>query len=299
MRAAAAEPVADNAELMTRLGWPSIFVVLWASGYIAAKFTIGYAQPFTILLLRFAIVVAVMLPLAVLGRAPWPRDWRQVAHIAVVGFLLQGVYLGGIYAGLKLGIPAGVMALVMALQPILTATVVGPLLGERVGVRQWGGLILGFVGVGLVLANKIQFDFAGWLGLIFAIGAVSGITAATLYQKRFCGAVDWRTGTIVQYLAAAVAVAPIAFAEGLGRIEWTMEFLLAMGWIVCVLAIGTYNLFMWLIRKNAAARLTSFLYLVPPMTALAGYFFFGETLGPVALFGMLLAGAGVYLVVRK
>jgi len=299
MRAAAAEPVADNAELMTRYGWPSVFVVLWASGYIAAKFTIGYAQPFTILLLRFAAVVTVMVPLALVARAPWPRDWRQFAHIAVVGFFLQGVYLGGIYAGLQLGIPAGVMALIMALQPIVTATVVGPLLGERVAPRQWLGFILGLAGVGLVLANKIHFDFQGWLGLVFAIGAMTGITVATLYQKRFCGPTDWRTGTIVQYFAAAIAVAPITFYEGVGRVEWSTEFLLAMGWIIFVLAIGTYNLFLWLIRKNAAARLTSFLYLVPPMTALAGYFFFGETLGPIALSGMVLAAVGVYLVVRK
>ena len=257
---------------MLRVGAPSVFVLLWASGYIVAKFTLGFAAPFTILLLRFA---------------------------AVVGFLLQGVYLGGIYAGLQRGIPAGIMALVMALQPILTATVVGPLLGERVGPRQWAGLLLGFVGVGLVLASKIHFDFDGWLGLVFAALAVAGITAATLYQKRFCGSVDWRTGTIVQYAAAAFAIAPITFVEGIGRVEWAPQFLLAMAWIVLVLAVGTYNLFLWLIRKNAAARLTSFLYLVPPVTALASFFMFGETLGLAALFGMVLAGAGVYLVVRK
>ncbi len=298
MRVASADPAAGS-DFMLRVGAPGVFVLLWASGYIAAKFTLGFAAPFTILLVRFAAVVAVMLPLALLGRAAWPRDWRQVGHIAVVGLLLQGVYLGGIYAGLQRGIPAGIMALVMALQPILTATVVGPLLGERVGPRQWAGLLLGFLGVGLVLASKIHFDFDGWLGLVFAALAVAGITAATLYQKRFCGSVDWRTGTIVQYAAAAFAIAPITFAEGVGRIEWTPQFLLAMGWIVLVLAVGTYNLFLWLIRKNAAARLTSFLYLVPPVTALAGFFFFGETLGLTALFGMVLAGAGVYLVVRK
>lgn len=298
MRVASADPAAGS-DFMLRVGAPGVFVLLWASGYIAAKFTLGFAAPFTILLVRFAAVVAVMLPLALLGRAAWPRDWRQVGHIAVVGFLLQGVYLGGIYAGLQRGIPAGVMALVMALQPILTATVVGPLLGERVGPRQWAGLLLGFLGVGLVLASKIHFDFDGWLGLVFAGLAVSGITAATLYQKRYCGSVDWRTGTIVQYAAAAIVIAPITFAEGFGRIEWAPQFLLAMGWIVLVLAVGTYNLFLWLIRKNAAARLTSFLYLVPPVTALAGFFFFGETLGLTALLGMVLAGAGVYLVVRK
>jgi len=298
MRAASADPAAGS-DFMLRVGAPSVFVLLWASGYIVAKFTLGFAAPFTILLLRFAAVVAVMLPLALVGRAAWPRDWRQIGHIAVVGFLLQGVYLGGIYAGLQRGIPAGIMALVMALQPILTATVVGPLLGERVGPRQWAGLLLGFVGVALVLASKIHFDFDGWLGLVFAALAVAGITAATLYQKRFCGSVDWRTGTIVQYAAAAIAIAPISFAEGIGRVEWAPQFLLAMAWIVLVLAVGTYNLFLWLIRKNAAARLTSFLYLVPPVTALAGFFMFGETLGLAALFGMVLAGAGVYLVVRK
>lgn len=298
MRAVPADSAAGS-DFMLRVGAPGLFVLLWASGYIAAKYTLGFAAPFTILLLRFAVVVAIMLPVAIIGRAAWPKDWRQIGHIAVVGFLLQGVYLGGIYAGFERGIPAGIMALIMALQPILTATVVGPLLGERVGPRQWLGLLLGFAGVGLVLASKIHFDFDGWLGLLLAVAAVSGITVATLYQKRFCGAVDWRTGTIVQYVAAAIAIAPITFAIGIGRVEWAPQFLLAMGWIVLVLAVGTYNLFMWLIRKNAAARLTSLLYLVPPMTALAGWVMFGETLGPAALLGMVLAGVGVYLVVRK
>lgn len=298
MSAPAAASVAAPDPLAT-IWAPALFVLLWASGYIAAKFTIGYAQPFTILLLRFGIVLAVMLPVALLGRARWPASWREAGHIAVVGVLLQAVYLGGIYAGLQRGVPAGVMALVMALQPIITATLVGPLLGERVTLRQWLGLLLGLAGVGLVLANKIHFDFDGWMGLGFSIIGVSGITAATLYQKRFCGNTDWRTGTILQYLAAAVVTAPITLAEGIGTISWTPTFLLALAWIVFVLAVGTYNLFIWLIRRNAAAKLTSLLYLVPPMTAVAGYVAFGETLGPLSLVGMALAAIGVYAVVKR
>jgi drug/metabolite transporter (DMT)-like permease len=295
---APAAPVAAPGPLTT-IWAPTLFVFLWESGYIAAKYTIGYAQPFTILLLRFGIVIGVMAPVVVLGRAPWPRSWGEAGHVAVVGVLLQAVYLGGIYAGLERGVPAGVMALIMALQPIITATLVGPLLGERVTLRQWLGLLLGLGGVGLVLANKIHFDFDGWMGLFFSFIAVSGITAATLYQKRFCGETDWRTGTIIQYLAAAAVTAPITLAEGIGTVSWSPTFLLALTWIVFVLAVGTYNLFLWLIHRNAAAKLTSLLYLVPPMTALAGYVAFGETLGPLSLLGMALAALGVYAVVKK
>jgi drug/metabolite transporter (DMT)-like permease len=278
---------------------PFIFVILWSSGYIVAKITLDYAQPFTMLLLRFLMVSAIFAAIAVATRAPWPRRRAEYFNLALVGVLLQTVYLGGIYAGLQLGISAGVSSLVMALQPIITAAVVGPLFGERVRPLQWLGLVFGFAGVALVLADKVELDFDGWAGIGFCFAALAGITIATLYQKRFGTGSDLRTGQAVQYLAAAIATAPIAFSVGIGEIDWSLPFLLALAWILFPLSVGTYTLYLWLIRRNAATRVTSYLYLVPPVTALAAWPIFGETMGPVALAGMVVAVAGVALVVKK
>jgi drug/metabolite transporter (DMT)-like permease len=278
---------------------PFVFVILWSSGYIVAKFTLEYAQPFTILLLRFLLVSAIFAAIAIATRAPWPRRRAEYFNIALVGVLLQTVYMGGIYGALNLGISAGVGSLVMALQPIITAAVVGPLFGERVRLLQWLGLILGFAGVAFVLADKVEFDFDGWAGIGFCFAALAGITVATLYQKRFGTGSDLRTGQAVQYLAAAIATAPIAFGIGIGEIDWSVPFLLGLAWILFPLSVGTYTLYLWLIRRNAATRVTSYLYLVPPVTALAAWPMFGETMGPMALAGMVLAVAGVALVVRK
>jgi drug/metabolite transporter (DMT)-like permease len=278
---------------------PFIFVILWSSGYIVAKITLDYAQPFTMLLLRFLMVSAIFAAIAVATRAPWPRRRAEYFNLALVGVLLQTVYLGGIYAGLQLGISAGVSSLVMALQPIITAAVVGPLFGERVRPLQWLGLVFGFAGVALVLADKVELDFDGWAGIGFCFAALAGITIATLYQKRFGTGSDLRTGQAVQYLAAAIATAPIAFSVGIGEVDWSLPFLLALAWILFPLSVGTYTLYLWLIRRNAATRVTSYLYLVPPVTALAAWPIFGETMGPVALAGMVVAVAGVALVVKK
>jgi drug/metabolite transporter (DMT)-like permease len=289
---------AQTSNLAIALTLP-LFVLLWSSGYIVAKFTIVYAEPFTILLMRFAIVSGLFAALAFAMRAPWPKGWRAYAHLAIVGVLLQTTYLGGIYASFAFGFPAGVSALVMALQPIITAIAVGPLFGEPVSLRQWLGLALGFAGVALVLGNKIHFDFEGWAGIGFSLLALAGITIATLYQKRFGGGADLRTTQAVQYGFAAIATGPIVAAIGPGTIDWTTPFLLGLAWMILPLSAGTYTLFLWLIRRNAATRLTSYLYLVPPVTALIAWAMFGETMGPLALAGMLLTIGGVALVVVR
>lgn len=278
---------------------PPVFVLLWSSGYIVAKFTIDYAEPFTILLIRYVIVAALFLVVALAMRAPWPKSWKEVGHLAVAGVLLQTVYLGGIYLSFQFGISAGASSLVMALQPILTAIAVGPLFGEPVSVRQWLGLILGFIGVGLVLGENVHFDVDGWAGLALSVVALLGITTATLYQKRFGGGADLRSTQAIQYGAAAIATVPLTMILGFGTIDWSLPFVLGMAWIILPLSAGSYTLYLWLIRRDAATRLTAFLYLVPPVTAVVAWMMFGETMGPVALAGMLVAIGGVALVVRK
>lgn len=284
------------------LNWPAlapgIFVLLWASGFIAGKMGLPYARPFTILVIRFAVATLFMLVVCLATRASWPKTKMQAFHVAVVGVLLQSVYLGGCYVAMGMGIPAGVTALIVGLQPILTATVVGPLLGERVNGRQWLGLAIGFAGVTLVLWDKLHFDSAHLTGIFYALIGLAGITSATIYQKRFCGAVDLRSSAAIQYAAATISLLPMMWLFGVGEVRWTGAFIVSIAWLILVLSVGAFTLLLWMIRKGAASKVASLFYLTPPMAALAGYFVFGETLALPALAGMALAAAGVALVNR-
>ena len=277
---------------------PAGFVVLWSTGFFIGKLGLTDAPPFTILFLRFALASLLMAAMALALRSVWPRSPRQAVHLAVVGILLQTVYLGGCYAAMAAGLPAGITALVVGLQPILTATVVGPLLGERVGPKHWLGLALGFLGVALVLWDKL--DVAGlesW-GVVFALAGLVGITAATLYQKRFGGAVDLITGTAIQYAAAALTTLPIVLFLGWGPIHWTGSFIFSLAWLTLALSIGAVTLLLWLIRRGAASKVASLFYLTPPAAAVGSYLLLGETLAAPALAGMALAAVGVALVNR-
>lgn len=281
---------------------PGVFVLLWSTGFIGAKFGLPYIEPFTFLLLRFVIVIGLLGLLVAATRASWPRDPRLVLHLAVSGVLVHAIYLGGVFGAIRLGVPAGLSALVAGLQPVLTAAVVGPLLGERVGWRQWLGLALGLLGVGMVLStrlNGVSFDGFGWDGIAFALASLFGITAGTLYQKRFCTGMDLRTGTMIQYLAAMVVVAPAAFALETMEIRWSLQFILALSWLVLVLSLGAISLLMTLIRLGEAAKVASFFYLVPPVTAVLAFVLFNEALTPLALAGMAATALGVALVVRS
>ncbi|WP_205119396.1 DMT family transporter [Paramagnetospirillum kuznetsovii] len=280
---------------------PGVFVLLWSTGFIGAKFGLPYAEPFTFLVVRFVVVVVLLGAMVAASKAAWPRDLKLVGHLAVSGLLVHAIYLGGVFGAIRLGVPAGLVALVAGLQPLLTAAVVGPLLGEHVGWRQWLGLGLGLIGVAMVLSTRltgVSFDGFGWDGMAFAIAALLGITAGTLYQKRFCTGMDLRTGTLIQYLAALAVSLPVAMTFETMEIRWAMPFVLALGWLVLVLSLGAISLLMTLIRLGEAAKVASFFYLVPPMTAILAFLLFGEALTPLALAGMAATAVGVALVVR-
>ncbi len=187
-----------------------------------------------------------MLAVSLATRARWPASWMQTFHVAVVGVLLQSVYLGGCYVAMERGIPAGVTALIVGLQPILTATVVGPVLGERVSWRQWLGLFIGFAGVTLVLWDKLHFDNVPLMGVFYALIGLVGISAATIYQKRFCGAVDLRSSAVIQYGAATLFLLPMMGLLGIGTVQWTATFIASIAWLILVLSIGTFTLLLWL-----------------------------------------------------
>lgn len=279
---------------------PGVFVLLWSTGFIGAKLGLPYADPFTFLSLRFAAVIVFLLVVAVLTRAPWPKSGALWGHLAVSGLLVHGFYLGGVFAAIRAGLPSGVTALVVGVQPLLTALVAGPVLGERVSLRQWAGLAMGLAGVVLVLSGRLSgFGDASWAGVVFAVIALAGITAGTLYQKRFCTGMDLRSGAVIQYAAAAALIAPAAFTLESFTVQWTGTFVFALVWLVLVLSVGAISLLMTLIRLGEAARVASLFYLVPPVTALMAWGLFGERLGPLGLAGMVLAAAGVAVVVGR
>jgi drug/metabolite transporter (DMT)-like permease len=280
---------------------PFVFVLIWSTGFIVAKYGLPYAPPLTFLLLRFAGVIAILLPLVLLMRAPWPVG--QTRHIAVAGVLVQAGYLAGVWCAIKLGMPAGLSALIVGMQPVLTAFA-APLIGESVRGRQWVGLMFGLCGVGLVVANKITLIGLSWESIALCIFALLSITIGTLYQKHYCARFDLRTGTIIQFAASAAVVLPFAvafenFTPALETVQWTARFIGALTWSVVALSIGAIFLLFALIRKSAATQVTSLLYLTPPTTAVMAWLMFGEAFSLVGMFGMVLAVIGVALVVRK
>lgn len=298
--AIAALPAPDAPSLAWTAVGPAVFVVLWSTGFIAAKAGLPYAEPLTFLFTRFVIVAAAMLIASLAVGAAWPRG-RTVLHIAVVGLLMHSSYLGGVFTAMKLGMPAGFVALIVGLQPILTATVVGPFLGERVSPHQWVGFVLGFGGVALVLAERYGFSGAGTSGLV-AVGAavwgLVGITSGTLYQKRYCAHVNLWTAAVIQYTAAAASLALPAWLFETMHVTWSGPFIAAMLWLTLVLSVGTVSLLYLLIRRGAVSKLASLFFLVPPTTALIAWAILGETLGAQALAGIAIAAVGVALVQR-
>jgi len=276
---------------------PAVFVVLWSTGFIATKSVLQHAEPLTYLALRMALVVALMAIIVAIARPPWP-DRSGIAHSVVAGILVHGIYLGGTAIAIAHSIPAGLSALIPGLQPILTSTLATSWLGERVTPRQWTGLLLGLAGVVLILHDRPMGGEAGWGWLASGVSLVS-ITLGTLYQRRYCGGIDWRSGNLVQYIAVTVffAVAAALFENHV--VHWTAEFALSLLWLVVVLSIGSIGLLYWLIRRSAATSVASLFYLVPAVTAAMAYVLFGERLDGVAIAGMVACAAAVFLVNRR
>ncbi len=283
------------------IAMPLLFVLVWSTGFIVARFGLPYAPPLTFLLLRFAGVLLVLLPVLLIFRPAWPHG--RVVHIALAGVLVQAGYLSGVWCAIKLGMPAGLSALIVGLQPLLTGFA-APLVGEPLRARQWLGLLLGFAGVALVVTEKLTPTGGSLLNVALCVFALLCITAGTLYQKRFCPRFDLRAGAAIQFAASALVTLPFAlWLEGLGQgeqaIQWTPQFLLALAWSVLALSIGAMFLLFTLIRKNAATSVSSLMYLTPPVTALMAWLLFGESFGLAGVAGMLLTATGVAFVVRR
>jgi drug/metabolite transporter (DMT)-like permease len=279
---------------------PLVFVLLWSTGYIGAKFGVPYADPLTFLLLRFGLAAVLVTLLAAIARSEWPASRPAWAHAAVTGLLLHAGLQGGVFTAIDLGVPAGITAVIVSLQPVVTSALVAPLLGDRVGRRQWMGLALGLIGVWLVISpGTLGGGLSEGLpaaGLFACLLALIGTTGGTIYQKRYGDEIPLLSGMAIQYGACTAAMLMLAPAAGSLEVRWAVPFIVDLAWLVIALSVGAVLLLLTLLRRGSATRVSSLFYLVPPATATEAYLLFGESLGPVELVGMLIAIVGVALV---
>ncbi len=290
----------DETALLRLMPW--VFVLIWSTGFVVARFGMPHAPPFGFLCVRYALSILCFTLWIGVARAPWPRGARQWGHLAVTGALMHAGYLGGVWAAIKQGIGAGTVALLVGLQPVLTAIwigVVAPASGRApaLGLRHWVGLALGLAGLALVVWPKTHVGEVTPANLALGIVALFSMTAGTLYQKHFLAPADVRSASVVQLCAALLVSLPLAWFET-EPIHWNAPLLGAMAWSVLVLTLGGSSLLYLLIQRGAATRVTSLLYLVPPSTAGLAWFLFGETITLAMLLGMALTVSGVVLVMR-
>jgi drug/metabolite transporter (DMT)-like permease len=284
-----------------RLAWlnamPWLFVLIWSTGFIVARYGMPNSPPFTFLLWRYVFSIVCFVLWVKWARVPWPQGRAQWGHLAVTGVLMHAGYLGGVWAAVKVGMGAGLTALIVGLQPVLTAIWLSAR-GGHVSRRQWQGLALGFVGLAMVVSRKLEggIEVTPWSLTTITIALVS-ITTGTLYQKRFVQPCDVRSANAVQLMAACVVTLPLALMEAEPAL-WNAEMTWAMVWAVLVLTLGGSSLFYILIQRGAAASVTSLLYLVPPTTAVMAWILFNEPITLVTLAGIAVTAAGVSLVVR-
>ena len=283
-------------------GWmfvaSALFIFFWASGFVAAKYGLPYTEPFTFLTLRFIIALMILTPLAFIWQVRWPNTPAALLHVVFAGFLVQTAYLIGVFYGIYLGLSTGVMALIVGLQPLITGSLASSVLGERITAKQWIGLGLGFVGLGLVVSEKVELSGQGMWAVSFALLALVGITIGTVYQKWFCSGIDVRAAVTIQNAASCLIIGTLAALFEPLDIQWTGEFIFALTWSGIGLSVIALALYFFLVQRGAAAKVTSLIYLSPPTTAVMGWLMFDETFATLAMIGMAIAVGGVALVNR-
>lgn len=284
---------------------PAVFVLIWSTGFIVARYGMPHAPPLSFLALRYALSIACFLAWIGWAKVAWPQSRAQWLHLSVTGILMHAGYLGGVWVAVKAGMGSGLSSLIVGFQPVLTAIWLAYSLrgSDQPGVsrRQWLGLLLGFVGLLMVVWRKLTLgtplDHVTPANMAFALTALLSITVGTLYQKRFVQACDVRSANTVQLLAALVVTLPFALMET-EAMRWNGELIGAMTWSVLGLTIGGSSLLYMLIQRGAAASVTSLMYLVPPSTAMMAWLLFGETITWATLVGTALTAWGVSWVVR-
>lgn len=277
---------------------PVVFVLIWSTGFIVARYGMPHAPPMSFLVMRYALSLLCFLVWVSFARVAWPKNRSQWLHLAATGILMHAGYLGGVWAAVKAGMGSGLAALIVGLQPVLTAIWLSST-GGKIAGRQWAGLLLGFMGLAMVVSRKFgQGSEATWVTLIFAVGALTSITVGTLYQKHFVAPCDVRSANSVQLAAAFLVTLPLALLEP-ETMRWNIELAGAMAWSVLVLTLGGSSLLYLLIQRGAAASVTSLMYLVPPVTAFIAWLLFDEAITALTLAGTVLTAAGVSMVIAR
>lgn len=286
--------------IITSLLFPLLFVFLWSTGFIGAKYGMPYVEPFTFLFLRMAIVACLMIFFAYLASARWPQRPIDFAHAAVVGVIIHGVYLGGVFFAISKGLDAGISALIVSLQPLLTVVLSVTFLGEKTNIVKNSGIALGLIGVIMVILPRgVGADGITSLTLTTCVISLIAISAGTIYQKRFCNEMELLPAACIQYIAVSLFLLPIAFTFETMELQWSLSLAFALAWLVLALSCGAVVLLMWLLQRGDAGKVASLFYLVPPFTAVEAWLLFDETLGPIAIIGMVVCVLGVALVMRK
>jgi drug/metabolite transporter (DMT)-like permease len=277
---------------------PVLFVLLWSTGFVGAKYGLPYADPFIFLSVRVLIAGLILFAVAAVMKSPIAIGVSAISRSSLIGFFLHACYLGGVFYSISKGLPAGVAAVVTSLQPVLVSVLAVRVLGEQLRFKQVVGLLLGLIGVVLVLGPSFEQDIpvSGVVGILVAL---IGSTAATLLQKKIGADVPLIAGTAYQYLASGFVLALAAIATGGTRIEWSGQFIVAFVWLIAVLSVGAILLLLWLLNSGSAASVSSLLYLVPPATALEAFLLFGEKVNTQGFLGIGITALGVWLVIAN
>jgi len=282
---------------------PALFVFLWSTGFVGAKYIVPYAEPFTFLTIRYVIAAAILIAIAAILKQPLKLTRDQVIASVAVGLLLHVIYIGGVFYAVSLGVSAGISAVIVSIQPVLVSILAVPLLGERIRSVQVVGLVLGVAGIALLLLPKVfQSDYSSAIsevGIVICVIALLGTSAGYLVQKKLGSDIPFLTGTGMQYVVSAVVFALLSALTEDQRVEWSPEFLFGLAWIVLMLSIGSIVLLYEMLRAGSASKVSSLYYLVPPVAAIQAYFLFDEVIPPIGILGMALAGLGVVLVMRQ
>ena len=277
---------------------PLLFVLLWSTGFVGAKYGLPYADPFIFLATRVLIAAAVLFAIAALTKSPIAIGAQAIKKSALIGFFLHACYLGGVFFAISKGLPAGVAAVVTSLQPVLVSVLAVRVLGEKLKVKQVIGLLLGLTGVVLVLGPSFEAEIPT-IGIIAILVALIGSTTATLLQKRIGSGIPIVAGTAYQYLGSGVVLLAVAAISGGTSIQWNGKFILAFVWLIAVLSVGAILLLLWLLNTGSAASVSSLFYLVPPATALEAFFLFGEKVNTQGFLGIGITALGVWLVISN
>jgi len=275
---------------------PWIFVWIWSTGFLAAKYGLPYSEPFILLSYRFALTLVVLLPIIFIQKRKWADSWPDFFHLLIAGILIHGIYLGGVFQVIKWGMPAGLTSMVIGLQPIIMAFISSIMLEELITKKQWAGLSIGLVGLYLVLSGHINFGLIQELNnfsLVLIFIALIAVSFGVIYQKRFCNSMDLITGTWIQYFGAFVVSLSISMLFEAGEIKWELPFIITLAWQVLGLSIGAVLLLMVMIKKHASAIVGSYFYLVAPAVAIQAWFLFDESLNMTVVIGIVLISLGV------